>query len=326
MAALTSTHVSALSLGAVQGAAFVGRLLDVSVPVQFAADEDVASHCFSADVSYGELPLPSDHIAVQVQPGQHPNTQLVRIRSNERVNEAVVTLNLLAVCGPRVSRRYVLLSDIPDETGATRMSGPSTRVVSAAENPSAVVAEPAHPPRFSIPQGAQKKNRGTEALSAGSAPTEHPVGSQAANQEKMLPPYESKRPVSASDTGQTANDAAEVLRKSEAHTQVLEADIKQLQIASTREQKKLQALAATLERTLSGNDSRTQLYVLGGLLVACLGVIAYAIRAKFLVARTHTMPQDTKVLAPNADIDLDLGWNLDFGSGADPLNKKTPKA
>lgn len=323
VAALVSMRVSALSLGSVQGVAFVGQPLEVAVPVQFAADEDAAPHCFSAEVSYGDVPLASGRITVHVQPGPQPNAQLVRIRSSERVNEAVVTLTLLAVCGPKISRHYVLLSALPDGTDGA----PSVAGAVAGTNPGAEMTSMAHRPPVSNPQGAQKISRvAADTSSAGSAYADRAVASPIARLEKALAPVDAKRRADAIGTGPTDQDNGEALRKRDAHTEALEADIKQLQMASASDQKKLQALAAALERSLSGGDNRTPFYALGGLLLACLAVIVYALRAKFLAARTHPIPPVTQVPAPNADIDLDLGWNLDFGSGADAFNEKKPKA
>ena len=97
---LASTPASALTLGRLHGGVLLGQELDLTVSVQFEPEDDVSAACFAADVAYGESPVPRSRITLLSQAGSQPHTQVVRIRSSERVDEAVVSVNLKAVCAP----------------------------------------------------------------------------------------------------------------------------------------------------------------------------------------------------------------------------------
>ena len=122
----------ALTLGRVRGAVLLGQVLDLSVLVQYADEEDVSSGCFHADVQYGDTPLESSLIVVKAQAGPQPNSQLVRIISNSAVDEALVRLTLRAVCSPKASRQYILLSDVASElAGAATVARAAPRTDTA---------------------------------------------------------------------------------------------------------------------------------------------------------------------------------------------------
>jgi hypothetical protein len=115
--ALIAAHadVSALTLGRVRGAVLLGQSLDVTVPVQVAAEEDVAQTCFEADVFYGDNRLASDLVSTSVLPAANAQTIVVRVRTSSKVDEPVVSVYLKSTCGQKTSRRYVLLSDLASE-------------------------------------------------------------------------------------------------------------------------------------------------------------------------------------------------------------------
>ena len=103
----------ALSLGSPQGQALLGQPLDLAVPVQFDSSDSVNGQCVAVEVWYADEPLPEAMVrtAVTLQRGQLDG--VLRIRTGRPVNEPVVSLAVTAGCAPRITRRYVLLADVP---------------------------------------------------------------------------------------------------------------------------------------------------------------------------------------------------------------------
>ncbi|NML45660.1 hypothetical protein HHL11_18070 [Ramlibacter sp. G-1-2-2] len=105
---LVAADASALSLGRVRGAALVGRMLEVTVPVTLEGTE--GEPCADAEVFYGEQKMA--RASARWEPG--PDRQgVVRIQSSVPVDEPVVTIYLRVGCGQSVSRRFVLLAEVP---------------------------------------------------------------------------------------------------------------------------------------------------------------------------------------------------------------------
>lgn len=109
---------AALTLGGIRGAALIGAPLDVVVPVQMDAAEDVSTACFSAEVFHGDTPQDASHVRVLMQSSALAQTVNVRIVSSTAIDEPVVLVYLHAGCGQKTTRRYVLLPDLPSEIAA----------------------------------------------------------------------------------------------------------------------------------------------------------------------------------------------------------------
>ena len=126
---LLALNSNALTLGRLRGVALVGQPLDVLVQVPLAAEEDASGVCFSADVFYADVLQDASSVRVNVEPAGQDLGLKVRILSSALVNDPVVSVVLHAGCAQKMSRRYVLLSDIPSETMAPR--APQVRTASA---------------------------------------------------------------------------------------------------------------------------------------------------------------------------------------------------
>lgn len=118
LALLLSLDVQALTLGRVQGAALIGRPLEVVVQVQLDPNQSMTSACFEADVFHADTRQNPDGVRVRLEPTAAANAALLRITSNSRVDEPVVTIYVRAGCAQMSSRRYVLLADIVSEQAA----------------------------------------------------------------------------------------------------------------------------------------------------------------------------------------------------------------
>jgi hypothetical protein len=283
---LASTSAPALTLGRLHGSVLLGKALDVSVSVQSAADEDLSAICFDADVIYGEIPLERSRITIQSLAGAQPNSRTVQISSPVPVNEAVVTINLKASCGPKAARRYVLLSEVISETissGAdttpvsmpTPMHTQSTTVQAVAPAPG---ADQVASPVVVKPSLAAKK-------APVARPKQAPVAKGSANDAEVsagkplnTPLIEElQRRVDEMEKAQGSNSVSEQLLKNASLAKALEADIESLRVATVKNQKNLQTMVAALESAPTQNYGRGLVYLLGALLLACVAALAYIV-------------------------------------------------
>jgi hypothetical protein len=284
---LASTSTPAVTLGRLRGSVLVGKGLDVSVNVQFAADEDGSATCFDADVNYGETPLERSRISIQTQPGPQANSQIVRISSPAKVNEAVVSVNLKVACGPKAARHYVLLSDVLSETLASgseanppNMSAPerSQPAVALPVAPVPATAQSATPAQTrpapvskKTPAGARLK---LAPLANGSASDAAVAAGKPVNSAAL---DELQRRVEVIEKAQAGNASAEQSLQNGVRAKALEADIESLRIATAKNQKNLQTMLVALEGTPTQDFGRSLVYLLGVLLVACLAALAYIV-------------------------------------------------
>jgi hypothetical protein len=225
-------------------------------------------------------------ITVNTQAGPQPNSQVVRISSPAKVNEAVVTVKLKSSCGSTATRRYVLLSDVISEAAAPLSA--SLPLPALARSQSAVV-----PALASVPPAAQ-------ATSSATVKPESPVSKKSSLARQKLAPVtkvaannvavpvvkasnsavldELHRRVDEIEKAQAAGKSnAEVLLQNGARAKALEADMESLRIATAKNQKNLQAMATALEATPSQDYGRGFVYLLGALLVACAAAFAYIV-------------------------------------------------
>ena len=282
---LASSSVSALTLGRMRGSVLLGKQLDVSVNVQFAADEDGSATCFDADVAYGEIPLERSRITLHSQPGVQPNSQIVRITSPVHVNEAVVFLNLKAACGPKTVRRYVLLADVISETTPSDADSTSAVIPTPARARSAVaqtvapapvagkIAPATIKPAVVVKKAPLARLTLTPLLKASdkdvAAPTVKPLKSPVMDALQ--------RRVEEIEKAQASNSSAEQLLKNALLAKALESDIESLRVATVKNQKNLQTMVAALDVAPSQNYGRGLVYLLSALLAACVAALAYIV-------------------------------------------------
>ncbi|MGA0572743.1 hypothetical protein ACO2Q9_18660 [Variovorax sp. VNK109] len=123
----TAVSSSALSIGRVRGAAWVGQPLDVTVPVRLEAGEDGSSLCFDADVFHSDVRIEPRNVRIVTEsaPGTAEGREIsVRVRSSVVVDEPVVTVYLKVGCDQKVTRRLVLLAELPTETSSAIAAAP----------------------------------------------------------------------------------------------------------------------------------------------------------------------------------------------------------
>lgn len=108
-------NCAALSLDRAKGAAWLGRPLDVSVLVRMDSGENPGTLCPSADIFQGDTRVRPSLVSVTAEPGPGNEETLLHVRSTAPVDEPVVTIYLKVGCTQGMTRRYVLLAEIPPE-------------------------------------------------------------------------------------------------------------------------------------------------------------------------------------------------------------------
>ncbi len=103
----------AMSLGRIRGVVWIGQPLDVNVPVRLEPGEDVAAVCVAADILYADSRVNGSQVRVYAEPGNTRDEATVRIRSTVPVDEPVVNIYLKVGCGQAMTRKYVLLTEVP---------------------------------------------------------------------------------------------------------------------------------------------------------------------------------------------------------------------
>lgn len=106
---------AALTLGRLQGQAYIGQTLDVKVQVQWEAAEAVDASCFTAEVLHGDTVQDASKFTLRLEPlaGTGSPAGLLRIQSQVSIDEPVVTVTVRGGCQSKSLRRYVLLADVP---------------------------------------------------------------------------------------------------------------------------------------------------------------------------------------------------------------------
>lgn len=134
-----SMGCSALSLGATQGQALIGRPLDVSIPLTLGDGESVTDACASAQVFFADDAVSAAGVKTSVLGGAQPSVVTVRVQTAAPVTETFARIELQVGCGQRVTRSYVLLADLaPTAAPAAPLMGPSSTKPTLPSVPAAV--------------------------------------------------------------------------------------------------------------------------------------------------------------------------------------------
>jgi pilus assembly protein FimV len=276
----------ALTLGRVRGAVLIGRPLDVVVPVQMDAGEDASSLCFEADVFHADARQDASRVRVVVEATAQPQMGNLRILSSTLIDEPVVTLYLRTGCGPKTSRRYVLLADLPSDVAAPSIPlvlPASTQLVAKVNStPVAPVstanAQAVLAPKQTIPRKTDHKPSGIRAAVAARQSAMADINSTAvrpAGQSRLkLDPLEllSDR-VANLDSFMTFAPPEDALRNSQ-KVQTLEGDVKALLALAAKNEASLVDLRVRLQKAETERFPSGTIYGLIALLLACLAAVA----------------------------------------------------
>lgn len=132
----------ALAIGFVSAtsATELGRRLDFRAVVGLDDGAPLEAECVRAGVTLGDRALPAQGVASIVTTGPR-DTAVVRVRTEQRVDEPIVTVDLEVGCTQRVARRFTVFADPPAiETAVAPAALAQADAVSAA--PAAAVPAP----------------------------------------------------------------------------------------------------------------------------------------------------------------------------------------
>ena len=166
----------ALSLGRIQGAAVIGRPVQVSVPVTLQAEEELG--CVRAELQQAEL-LNSPMAWRLDRTG---GAAVLRLSSTQSVQEPVITVRVTVGCHDQFSQGYVLLADPPPQREVAPLVVVAPEPVPpapAAALAAAAAAAPAPAPR--APRPARTSRPASEA-------TQAPAPQRAARAAAKAPP------------------------------------------------------------------------------------------------------------------------------------------
>lgn len=290
----------------------LGQPLQITVPVQLAADEDASGVCFEADVFYGDARQESTRVTITPERSAAGQPTAVRIQARVPVDEPVVSIYLRSACGVSTSRRYVLLADLvseispavapsapaqltrpsPAQPSAERLSsgtsaaGDAGNVSSAATLTAKPVPAPAAP--------AKKTTSRTEALQPiGKTPTAGRPRLKLApldlsqdwepalksSSELLAPPVEDlQKRLAAAALWKTLNLTPEEVLQDAARLQGLEQNVGKLSEQTAQNQRQMQTLLARLEKSESERYANPLVYALALALFALAGGMVWLLR------------------------------------------------
>lgn len=104
---------SALTIGRPQGAAWIGKPLNIVIPLSLDGSEVGGSLCPQVEVVQGDAPMDDRRVSVSLEPGAAPDAPRLRVRTSRAVEEPIVTVTVKAGCSAISTRQVVLLADPP---------------------------------------------------------------------------------------------------------------------------------------------------------------------------------------------------------------------
>ncbi len=285
----------ALTLGALQGNAWLGRRLDVSAVAQLDAGQSTATLCATAEVFHADTKVDGSRVRVLTEPTGRANEVNLRIVSSAAVDEPVVTIQLRVGCESETVRRYVLLPDAPTELVP---SNPVLPAVSSAEAPVASVPAPSVPTGSGGQPEVASSDSGKPAAAVKSAPVGKPEKKAAVVPAKPV----AKVPVAAAPTPPATGPGAgrgrltleplvvpaervaavesaanteqvDELLKTAQRMEQLQTDIKVLLDQAAANDANQRALQARLQKAEETRFPDSLVYLLTGLLALCLAAI-----------------------------------------------------
>jgi len=126
---------SALTIGRPQGAVWIGKPMDLQIPVSLDSAEAGGSLCLGADVVQGDAPMLDRRVTVSLESGSGPGDSSIRVRSTVPVEEPVITLTVRAGCNMTSTRTYTLLADVPSDVTPVAVAPGAARSADMAAAP-----------------------------------------------------------------------------------------------------------------------------------------------------------------------------------------------
>jgi hypothetical protein len=277
---------SSLTLGRLEGSAVIGRPLDVSVVVQPGPGGDAAVACLDATVAYGDARQSPGSISLGVDP-RPDQSLLVNVYVHASVSEPVVTVELHAGCGTKVSRQYTLFADPAGSERAVTAAPTSAMGRGASSEPEKMASATA--PVARAPESERKRAPSSDNVPPSASPTKDArlaAKAPVLAADPSSAPALSKAPASSpSFKSQDQQQRAESLQEpkpapastpepSAQPLQALEADLKALQAATAKNQQNVERLTGSVD-TPEPPDYSSLLMVLAAGMLAIAALLAF---------------------------------------------------
>lgn len=226
---------SALTIGRPQGAVWIGKPLDMVVPLSLDEAESGGALCLQAEVVQGDVRIPDRSVTVSLEPGSSAANSRMRIRSSVTIDEPVVNVNVRAGCETRSTRSYVLLADVPTESALPTVVVPRARA--AAETPAAARTPQRAPSRVA--------GAGVSSDLEGTAPVRRQAGTAPAartQDAETQPPRRSAAPAPARRSAAVQPPTAPRATAPASRTAVAQAEVPVRQAAGGGSRLRLEAM------------------------------------------------------------------------------------
>ncbi|MDQ2928458.1 MAG: hypothetical protein M3R22_09890, partial [Pseudomonadota bacterium] len=110
MSALSAT---AMGFGPSVTQTTLGQRLNFVASVMLDADESIPHECLFADVFAGDAKVSPENVRVVLEPSSNDAQRNIRVTTQTRIDEPVVTIEVSVGCTSRMSRRFVAFIDPP---------------------------------------------------------------------------------------------------------------------------------------------------------------------------------------------------------------------
>jgi pilus assembly protein FimV len=312
---VVAAGASALSLGSGRGVVVLGGPVDLTFEVVPDPGSDVASSCITAALVAGSTPIGDSRVRVTPLAEVLGRSSVVRVQAAVAVDEPVLTVTLTAGCVSRTTRTYTFLSELPSTVArstapvdlsrlsqAPGVSMSPSRLPQASQQGQREVA-PATPLAGSSPVASPSaRSKVRPPVSPRVRPSRTPDSAPAApppvRSRLLLEPLDTwldepvalrsslelNAPPSSEPSAQRAEAAAlwkalnaqpEDVQQSSDRVAVLEADAETLRAQADRDRAAVAQLQQQLEAAEAERFPATVVYVLGGLLLLALLVVAW---------------------------------------------------
>ncbi|WP_431102810.1 type IV pilus assembly protein FimV [Roseateles noduli] len=213
---MMSAPAWSLGVGRPQAASSLGQPLNLLFPVQLNPGETVTPECVRAEVSAGENPLATSGLHWQVE-GDGTRVTGVRLRSAQRIDEPIVSVQLSVGCPTRLTRQYTAFIDPPGLNGEPMAdAGPPPAATVSPALQALQENQPARPTEAPAPRSSTPRVGNELAIAAAATP-----GTTASGAERPQRPQ--RRTVEASPGTDGARAPAGETSRTRAQIQAREA-------------------------------------------------------------------------------------------------------
>jgi hypothetical protein len=314
----------ALTFDKLSAAPVVGRALQVSVTAHLTAEEDPSSLCLEAEVYYGENRQSSAKVSTSLDTARVARSVLIKVESQNPVDEPIVTVYLKSGCVSKVTRRYVLLSEVLSDVTAgvalpagaisertdvlrvdsgqkngatTAAASTSPRQALAAEKRSATRQSKAQDKSAVLANTTQNKANVQPRLKLVPLDLGTEINPELHSSPALLstPSEDVQKRAEAAALWRSLNATPEEIMRANARLEALEKDVKTIVDSAALERKRIAELANKVEQAQARQYSNPLIWLLAALLIvlSSMAVLLYVKWKKIAAAQQQWWRSDS---------------------------------